>query len=271
MDYCYSKESYLKFAGCADPLQSAQGIQQGDPLGPALFAMAIHEAVKATLHEVRAQHADKPQGGIDFTGFYLDDGVVAGDAKAVRTFTDTLADKFGALGLTLRADKTEVGACAQGDDAARALFDGFKYKDDCNLTLLGAALGSNEWCESSFEDKVEKARQVMKRAASMGNAHCGLHILRACLSYCKVAYHMRTVPPQQQMKGLELYGTLLKESLDKLAEADITSNGWKQAQLGIRAGGLGLRNPATHAAGAYLASFRAAADLASRIDKSSDD
>ena len=74
---------------------------------------------------------------------------------------------------------------------------------------------------------------------------------------------MRTFPHQQQMKGLEQYGTLLKEALDELAEADIATNGWKQAQLGIRAGGLGLRDLAGHAAGAYLASFRAAADLAS--------
>ena len=54
-------------------------------------------------------------------------------------------------------------------------------------------------------------------------------------------------------------------------EADIAANGWKQAQLGIRAGGLGLRDPAVHAAGAYLASFRAAADLAARINRGSED
>ena len=58
--------------------------------------------------------------------------------------------------------------------------------------------------------------------------------------------------------------------LHKLAGADITANGWMQAQLGIRAGGL-LRDPAVHAAGTYLASFRAAKDLAARIDPGTED
>ena len=132
-------------------------------------------------------------------------------------------------------------------------------------------MGTDAWCEAGLYEKVEKARQVMKRVAGMENAHCGLHILRAYLSYCKVAYHMRTVPPQQQQKGLTQYGILLKEALEKLAEADITANGWMQAQLGIRAGGLGLRDLFVHAAGAYLASFRAAKELAARIDPGTED
>ena len=115
-----------------------------------------------------------PQGGIDFTGFYLDDGVVAGEAAPVRAFCDTLADKFRNLGLTVRTDKTEVGACKAGDDTTSSTFAGFKYKDDCNVTLLGAALGSDESCEQGIDDKVEKARQVMIRAAGMENAHCGV-------------------------------------------------------------------------------------------------
>ena len=98
-----------------------------------------------------------------------------------------------------------------------------------------------------------KARKVMRKAAGMDNEHCGLHMSRSCLSYCKVAYHMRTVTPQVQPKGFAKLGETLKETLDKLVEADITDNGWQQAQLWIRAGRLGLRNPATHAVGAHLA------------------
>ena len=139
---------------------------------------------------------------------------------------------------------------------------GYKYKEKGDIKLLGAAIGSEDWCEEKLGERVEKARNVMRRAAAMDGTQCGLKILRACLSYCKVAYNMRTVPPQAQGDGFSLYGQLLKEAVSKMVQADISDRGWSQAQLSIRNGGLGLRDPYIHAAGAYMASFRAAKDIA---------
>ena len=55
-----------------------------------------------------------------------------------------LADKFKDLGLEIRVDKTEVGACAGDDRATMQTLDGFEYRDHGNITLLGATLGTEE-------------------------------------------------------------------------------------------------------------------------------
>ena len=95
VDFCYQHESQLLLG--AAQLASSRGIQQGDPLGPALFALAIHESI------LRARAAAEAQfpGGLDFTAFFLDDGTVAGDADAVAKFVEVfsqeMADKAHAL------------------------------------------------------------------------------------------------------------------------------------------------------------------------------
>ena len=55
---CYSSPSSLFFHGTT--LQSAEGVQQGDPLGPLLFCLTIHPLITSLKSEFRV--------------FYLDDG-----------------------------------------------------------------------------------------------------------------------------------------------------------------------------------------------------
>ena len=76
-------------------LDSARGIQLGDPPGPALFAMAIREHITRARAEVIEQFPNLPGGGLDMVGFHLDDGAVAGDAGAVKLFCDKLRVSLG--------------------------------------------------------------------------------------------------------------------------------------------------------------------------------
>ena len=85
-------------------LASSRGIQQGDPLGPALFATAIQEAI---VEAQRQSEAEFP-GGLDFTAFFLDDGTVAGDANAVAKFAKVFQEQMAERGLTLAPSKCEV-------------------------------------------------------------------------------------------------------------------------------------------------------------------
>ena len=69
-------------------------MQQGDPLGPALFALAIQDAI------LKARDATEQAfpGQLDFTAFFLDDGVVAGSAAAVHLFSSIFKSEAEAWG-----------------------------------------------------------------------------------------------------------------------------------------------------------------------------
>ena len=65
MHSAYSAPSVLLWDGVQ--LSSAEGIQQGDPLGPMLFCLGIHDLVSSLSSE--------------FNVFYLDDGTIGGDLQ----------------------------------------------------------------------------------------------------------------------------------------------------------------------------------------------
>ena len=89
--WCYQRPSNLRFGSCTG------GVEQGDPLGPLPFAVAIRELVT---------------GPLDLALFYLDDGVLAGDVAAVGAGLAHLQARGAALGL--QPGKMRSGCCGTG-------------------------------------------------------------------------------------------------------------------------------------------------------------
>ena len=79
------------------------------PLGPLLFAAAL-QPVAAALRN----------GPVDFSVFYLDDGVLAGPVEAVAQALGTLQQASANLGLTLNLNKSEAIAVGRTSSAALA-------------------------------------------------------------------------------------------------------------------------------------------------------
>ena len=116
-DFCYKRPSHLIIGGRR--LSSEHGIQQGDPLGPWLFALA----------QIAREATEKSHPGkLDFVTFFLDDGIVAGEAEAVRFFVDHFERAVRDLGLSASVDKCEVVPAA-GDDTEvpRDCFPGWHW------------------------------------------------------------------------------------------------------------------------------------------------
>ena len=158
VDCCYRHDSVL-FTGssmaASQVISSARGVQQGDPLGPVLFALAIHPIVL----EARAATEAMCPGGIDICSFYLDDGFCAGSAPAVRYFLSALVHGFRRIGLEVNLDKTEViPACSSSQSFSPGDFQGCVWVGSSNFKLLGAPLGSSGWCEDLLGRRVGKAR-----------------------------------------------------------------------------------------------------------------
>ena len=73
-EWCYVEPSKLYFG--QQVISSERGVQQGDPLGPMLFALAI-QPLLLKLHE------GKSERGLQLSFSFLDDLIMGGNQKAV--------------------------------------------------------------------------------------------------------------------------------------------------------------------------------------------
>ena len=106
MDVCYGAPSVVLLGDIE--LSSERGVQQGDPGGPAAFALAIHDSIRLAMETVQRELP----GELDWATFYLDDGTIAGTAAAVRRYLTLIAQAFGDIGLEVNMDKCEVAPAA---------------------------------------------------------------------------------------------------------------------------------------------------------------
>ncbi|KAJ9436918.1 Retrovirus-related Pol polyprotein from type-1 retrotransposable element R2 [Diplonema papillatum] len=93
--WCYGGSSKLFTKG--REISSEEGAQQGDPLGPLLFSLAIAPIIKQI----------KAETGVDLSLFYLDDGFFAGDSECVLKAFKKFERACLKIGLKVARDKCE--------------------------------------------------------------------------------------------------------------------------------------------------------------------
>ena len=261
VDYCYGTSGQLLLG--TNIIDSERGIQQGDPLGPALFALAIHEEIQKAADEAERTYPHE----LDFKVFYLDDGVTAGTSRAVRLFCGLVEQYLAEVGLVLQRDKCEVVPAAKHNhQISPSTFEGFLFNSSGDFKVLGAPIGSESYCEAHTRKRKAKAMDLLRKVAGLQNTQCALHLMRQCASFCKLAYSVRVVPPVLHRTSLDEFSTDMRSALQQMMSTHIDDAGWTQAQLGIKSAGLGLRGAAEHSAAGFLASTMACRDLCSAID-----
>ena len=94
-DFVNAAYEHPSFLFCGDhTLESAEGVQQGDPLGPLLFCLTIQPLL------LKLQSA--------FSVFYLDDGTIGGSAEDIIRDLRIVEYEAGLAGLELNHAKTEL-------------------------------------------------------------------------------------------------------------------------------------------------------------------
>lgn len=241
----YSSASVLQFGSFT--VSSQTGAQQGDPLGPLLFCLALQPVLLSLRSAFRL-------------GF-LDDISLGGPPTVVASDVRVLASLTSSLGLELNFAKCEFYS-PLALPPVDPVFSEFKRLTLGSLTLLGAALFKGSALDESLQAHcifLEKAIEVL----------CGLPIQSGVflLRFCgapRVNYALRCSPCLNHPKLYQL-DRLLKRGLERLLSADLSAAQWLQASLPIRDGGLGLRRISSLASSAYLASAASTQELQTAI------
>ena len=230
---------------------SAEGVQQGDPLGPLLFCLVLHQQ---SVH-LRSE----------FQVLYLDDVTLGGSCEDLIHDIQVMRDA-AALGLSLNVTKCEI-VCNDNlscDTLLVALPDAQLVKVS-QAQLLGSPVGDDECVATAVMDKVEVLRRLGERLHLL-TAHDALILLRNCFALPKLLYILRTAPCFRSVT-LESYDDCLREILgtvtNNLLERD--SQAWAQATLPVKLGGLGIRSAVSVAPSAFLASVHSTSELVSEI------
>lgn len=124
-------------------LYSSQGTQQGDPLGPAFFALAIQHVISSV----------EPSEEVRWQVWYLNDGVLVGDPCVLLRLLESLTAKFAQLGLRVNLSKCRLWSPngLNSFDAPISLVDW-----DIPKKVLGTPFGSEEAIAQFLQDTRSK-------------------------------------------------------------------------------------------------------------------
>ena len=251
----YSAPSTLIIGG--QTIESASGVQQGDPLGPAAFALAVDPCTRSVTAPLNV--------------WYLDDGTIAGPADTVAADLRTLRTALSAAGLSLNAAKCEVTFLGAPDSALRgpavgavcAALPDVKETQLDNLSLLGSPL-----TDGSIAAAGEAASAVVGRlcARLRGlDSHTAVFFLAHHVSAPRLAYLLRSAPVFKARHTLRTTDETVRSTLEAVSNVVISPEAWEQASLPVKLGGLGIRSVEALALPSYIASLHAALPLISSI------
>ena len=170
-------------------IQSAEGIQQGDPLGPLLFCLTTMEIMEQLRSELII--------------FYLDDGTLRGSVEDITQDLQIVEREAGKLGLQLNHAKSEI--------ISHEL-----------ATLLGSPIGGEVGVNRSISERTEALRVMGDRLRHL-HTHDAYCLLRHALAIPKVLYTLRTSPCFQS-PSLQSFDLLLRALLGDIANINILEN-----------------------------------------------
>jgi hypothetical protein len=251
----YAMPSVLYFGD--HKIMSRSGVQQGDPLGPLFFSLAI-----ALIRDrVFAAMPPELRDAIDFEVSYLDDLTIAGSAPAVRAFLTHLGTISAEFGLHLNMNKTEL---IHHPDEHQDVLDLFsevgKRFTSSSFTLLGAPCGTdlgaaNAAVASACETHISK----LKLIGLLSHSQIAYAALRFCGAQPLANYHARAVGSIATDHFAALDSAALAAFASTAVHLDDETA--SLARLPARLGGLGFRSVRLIAPVAFICSVAGAAPV----------
>lgn len=213
-------------------ISSERGVQQGDPLGPALFSLGISELVDRMTSKLNV--------------WYLDDGTLGGTLDTVLNDIQKVLDFANEGGVVLNTTKCEVTVLGgMGPEQALAktrlldLLPAAKFVEPDDLDLLGSPIGERQ-IPRALNAKKDLLHQICQRAALM-HPQAALFLLRHSLGVPKVVYTLRSAPTYNYTADLNSMDDTCRDIISRIMNINVTTDVWNRISLPVGRGGWGVR------------------------------
>ena len=248
----YSSTTRLFFG--EEGFASETGIQQGDPIGPALFSLSVDEAARGVQSE--------------FNAWYLDDATLGDSPERVHDDLVVLLARLRAIGLEVNGSKCELTILNDSmPEATEALFrrllPGVRVVDACDLSLLGAPVDIQ-----GIPGTIHEKREALERMTSkleVLNPHQAFVLLKNAFAIPKLQYVLRASPAYLCGEELSVFERGLFNSLGRVTNVSLEGDVCKQAGLPVSFGGLGCRRAVDIALPCFIASMNSVGELVETI------
>jgi len=123
------------------------------------------------------------------------------------------------------------------------------------VKVLGIPIGSRSFIKEETSVVLSKLQQCLDRLTQLGCSFSAFHILRACLSACRVMHLLRSLPFAHAEQLAKETQAKLHDAFGHILGTPASVQQWALATLPVRMGGLGLLDPCRIVAPAHVSSF----------------
>ena len=227
---------------------SQEGSQQGDPLGPLLFFLAIHLLIVLCNSSLKMA--------------FMGDVTLGGPAATVASDVAMIKAEGASRGLFLNDQKCE-SFTPNGQPPDDALLGDFIQLTPTSATLLGAPLVIGSAMDKCLQQRYNDLERAISRLELI-TSHDALVLLRASFSAPTMQHTLRSSPYDGCVE-LTQFDALIRSALSKICNISLTDDQWLQASLPVRAGGLGIRRVSSLATPAFISSAVGTCNLQNQI------
>lgn len=228
---------------------SKTGVQQGDPLGPALFALSLQNITKDLDANLNV--------------WYLDDGSIGGECQQIVSTLKHFLPKCNDIGLSININKSEI--IASDTDTINFFlneFPGIKPTPVNRAEMLGVPIGGESALECKLNDFIKNIQDLQLKLSSISN-HQAMFLLQKSLGVPKLIYILRT--SSMWKIDLSQFDNILRHIIAVVLNIHISDEIWSQMTLPIDKGGIGIRKTEDLATSCFLASVSSNKDLIKAI------
>ena len=142
--WCYKSPSHLWFQD-GSPLESSEGVQQGDPIGPLLFALGLRSVSRGIGERFP---------NLALQAWYLDDGIVVGPRRDLAELVALLSkEDVKARGFDLNVAKCEVW-WPSGDQSFPEMHAEIKRAKQ-GVDILKIPLGNDAYVKEKLQSRID--------------------------------------------------------------------------------------------------------------------